>query len=133
MVGQTPSRGSTIPGPAPFSSVVPCNSHSPQEGSPGSVQAGQKRGQKPARTRQDYFHLISLTNQQQAPPRICSPNPAFQLPASMLTGKHLSQAGACRAGAWTIGVSLTVLPVTDQLLDYPLNPQAPLCSSSSPC
>ena len=56
-------------------------------------------------------------------------NPTFQYPAPVCTGRHLSQAGACRAVAWTIyvGLTLSYLPQTGcrALLRAP---EAPLLS-----
>ena len=63
-----------------------------------------------------HSHPLRLSphSQQQSPPQVYSPNPTFQHPDSVHTGRHPSQAGVCRAVARTICVrlALSCLPQT---------------------
>lgn len=57
---------------------------------------------------------LSLCIQQQSSPQVCSPIPMFQLPDPVHTSRHISQAKARKAVAWTIcvGLTLSCLPQT---------------------
>ena len=74
-----------------------------------------------------HSHPLGLSpcSQQQSSPWVCSPNPTFEHPAPVHINRYMSQAGTCRAMAWTICVCLILLrlPQTScwALLQWPLN------------
>ena len=74
-----------------------------------------------------HSHPLGLSpcSQQQSSPWVCSPNPTFMHPAPVHTNRYMSQAGTCRAVAWTICICLIqfCLPQTScwVLLQRPLN------------